>query len=218
MRDFRTLRKSLAMVYFCIDLHAPLTEVNRMKNAAMSAGALLILGCAVLCSSGCTQGPSAAETKAAADAKAAEMATKDVADIKALEDRFIKATATKDVNAIMAFYVPDASLFVFDVTPPRQHVGAADYRKDWEDTLGLFPGPIEAGISDVDVTAGGGDIAYGHSIQTLSGTMKNGKKMNLTVRITDGYKRVNGQWLIAQEHVSVPVDLVTGKGDLTSKP
>jgi ketosteroid isomerase-like protein len=39
-----------------------------------------------------------------------------VADIKALEGRFIKALLTKDVNAIMAFYVPDASLFVFDVT------------------------------------------------------------------------------------------------------
>jgi hypothetical protein len=29
---------------------------------------------------------------------------------------------------------------------------------------------------------------------------------------------VNGQWLIALEHVSVPVDVVTGKADLTSKP
>ena len=70
----------------------------------------------------------------------------------------------------------------------------------------------------LDVTAGGGDLAWSHSIQALAGAMKNGRKMDLTVRITDGYKRVNGQWLIALEHVSVPVDVVTGKADLTSKP
>jgi ketosteroid isomerase-like protein len=99
-----------------------------------------------------------------------------------------------------------------------QYVGAAAYRKDWEDMMGLFPGPIEAGMSDLEVTADGGDIAYSHSIQTLSGMMRDGNKIDLTVRVTDGYKKVNGQSLIAMEHVSVPVDLVTGKADLTSKP
>jgi hypothetical protein len=29
---------------------------------------------------------------------------------------------------------------------------------------------------------------------------------------------VHGKWLIAQEHVSVPVDLSTGKPDFQSKP
>jgi ketosteroid isomerase-like protein len=171
----------------------------------------------IFCCTACTQAPPAPDPKAL-EAKAAEAAAKDVADIKALEGRFIKALLTKDVNAIMAFYVPDASLFVFDVTPPRQYVGAAAYRKDWDDLLSLFPGPITATISDLDVTTGAGDLAWSHSIQTLGGKMKGGKKMDLTVRLTDGYKRVNGQWLIALEHVSVPVDVVTGKADLTSKP
>jgi ketosteroid isomerase-like protein len=171
----------------------------------------LLLGCVA-----CTQAPSPAETKTAA-APAADTA-KATADIKALEDRFLKAVLAKDVNAIMSNYVPDASLFVFDVPPPRQYVGAAAYRKDWEETLGLIPGPVDASITDLDVTTGGGDLAWSHSIQHLAGTMKNGKKLDLTVRVTDDYKRINGQWLIALEHVSVPVDLVTGKADLTSKP
>jgi len=29
---------------------------------------------------------------------------------------------------------------------------------------------------------------------------------------------VKGKWLIVQEHVSVPVDLVSGKPDMMSKP
>jgi ketosteroid isomerase-like protein len=38
------------------------------------------------------------------------------------------------------------------------------------------------------------------------------------VRVTDVYKKINGNWLVIHEHVSVPVDLDTGKPDLTSKP
>jgi hypothetical protein len=53
-----------------------------------------------------------------------------LADIKALEDRFVAAFKAKDPDAIMKVYVPDQTLFVFDVVPPRQYVGAAAYRKD----------------------------------------------------------------------------------------
>jgi ketosteroid isomerase-like protein len=69
----------------------------------------------MFCSAACTQAPPAPDLKAL-EAKSAESAAKDVADIKALEDRFTNAVLSRDVNAIMTFYVPDASLFVFDVT------------------------------------------------------------------------------------------------------
>jgi hypothetical protein len=35
---------------------------------------------------------------------------------------------------------------------------------------------------------------------------------------SNGYRKVNGKWLISREHVSVPADLATGKAKLTSKP
>ena len=139
------------------------------------------------------------------------------AAIKALEDRFIAAVRTKDVDAIMKAYVDDESLFVFDVIPPRQYVGAKAYHKDWEGFLGTLEGPITVEISDLEVTTGG-NIAYGHSIQRIAGTDKKGKKVDLTMRVTDGYKKVNGHWLIAHEHVSVPVDFDTAKPDFSSKP
>ena len=170
-----------------------------------------------LTATACTQAPPVEDAKAIA-AKAAEAAAKDIADIKALEDRFVAAFKAKDVNAIMAGYVPDQGLFVFDLTPPRQFVGAAAYRKDWEEIMSLFPGPVDFELTDLDITATGGDLAWSHSIQHVSGAMKGGKKMEFTARVTDGYKKVDGKWLVAHEHVSVPVDLLTGKSDLTSKP
>jgi uncharacterized protein (TIGR02246 family) len=139
------------------------------------------------------------------------------ADIRALEERFVAAFKAKDVDAIMKVYAPDQTLVVFDVVPPRQYVGAAAYRKDWQTFLDSFEGPITVELTDLDVGADR-NLAYSHSIQRVAGTDKQGKKLDLTVRVTDVYKKDRGRWILIHEHVSVPVDLDTGKPDLTSKP
>jgi len=141
----------------------------------------------------------------------------DEAEIKALEEQFAAAVNAKDVDKIMAVYVPDDSLFVFDVIPPRQYVGAKAYRDDWKGFLDGFSGPIKFDISDVIVIARGNQ-AFGHCIQHVTGTGKDGKPLDMTVRVSDDYRKIKGKWLIVQEHVSVPVDLATGKADLSSKP
>lgn len=139
------------------------------------------------------------------------------ADIKALEDRFVAAFKAKDVDAIMKVYAPGQALVVFDVIPPRQYDGAAAYRKDWQTFLDSIDGPVTVELTDLDIGADR-NLAYSHSIQRVSGTDKQGKKLDLTVRVTDVYRKTGGRWYIVHEHVSVPVDLDTDKGDLTSKP
>ena len=141
----------------------------------------------------------------------------DVTELKALEDRFVTAFKAKDVDAIMQLCVPNDSLVVFDVTPPRQRNGPQAYRKDWEDVFNRYDGPLEAEISDEDVTAGS-DVAYVSSIHHITGTTKGGKKVDYSVRVTDGFKKINGKWLIAHTHVSFPIDPQTGKADMGSKP
>jgi ketosteroid isomerase-like protein len=143
---------------------------------------------------------------------------KDEQEIRALEERFAVAFRAKDIPTIMKDYVPGSELFVFDVGVPRQYVGFDAYKKDWEDFFATFPGPVDKfEVQDLSIVTGGG-VAYSHSVQPGILTAKDGSKVNLTVRITDGYRKVNGKWLIAHEHVSVPIDFNTGKPDLTSKP
>lgn len=141
----------------------------------------------------------------------------DVAKIRELEDQFVAAFNAKDVDAIMKVYVPDETLVVFDVVPPRQYVGANAYRKDWEAFFAAFKGPLHFKISDLSI-ATDGDLGYSHSIQYVSGTDTKGQPLDLTVRVTDAYRKIDGKWLIVHEHVSVPVDMETGKPDLSSKP
>jgi ketosteroid isomerase-like protein len=63
-----------------------------------------------------------------------------------------------------------------------------------------------------------GNLGYSHCIFRTVGPGKDGKPLDLTVRVTDVYKKTNGKWLALHEHVSWPVDLETGKADLMSKP
>ncbi len=183
----------------------------------------LAAACGVLAAAGAAAAAPAATpaSTAPAPAVAKPAAAKppslgDRAQIQALEKGFGAAFAAKNVNKIMSYYAHDG-LFVFDVTPPRQHVGWADYKKDWQDFLGAVPGPVTFTLSDLAITVVG-PVAWSHSIQDIQYAGKGGAKTEFTARVTDVYRKLAGKWLIVQEHVSVPVDLDTGKADLLSKP
>jgi ketosteroid isomerase-like protein len=139
------------------------------------------------------------------------------AEIRAMEAAMIEAYAAKDLDKGLAAYVQDETLFVFDAIPPRQYVGIKAWRADNEGFIALFQGPLKAEMSDLSVTANG-KLGFGHNIQHFSGTDKNGKPIDMTFRVSDGYKKIDGKWMIAQEHISFPVDIATGKADLSSKP
>jgi uncharacterized protein (TIGR02246 family) len=146
----------------------------------------------------------------------AATASPDEAQIQTLEKGFAAAVQAKDTAKIMSFYATEG-LFVFDLVPPRQYVGQAAYKKDWEDVFAGTVGPVKFSVSDLAVTVVGA-VAYGHSIQSIGWTGKDGKSTSAVVRVTDVYRKAGGKWLIVQEHVSVPVDLGTGKPDMMSKP
>jgi len=141
----------------------------------------------------------------------------DAAEIKALEQRLVDGVKAKDIKQMMSCYAPGDELFVFDVVPPRQYVGSAAYQKSWQNFLDLFKGSINAEVSDVEVTSDG-RLAFSHSIQHVWGTGKDGKPFDATLRYTDAYRKLHGKWLIVQEHISVPIDMATGKPDFSSKP
>src|ERR1700736_6335690 len=95
--------------------------------------------------------------------------SEDEAKIEALVAAFTAAVNAENVDAIMKAYVPDESLVIFDIIPPRQYVGAKAFRKDWEDFLALFKGPLKFEISDLHIEADG-TLGYSRSIQHVGGT------------------------------------------------
>ena len=181
-----------------------------LKNPLGAVVASLVL------SLGVAETASAAAATTAPEATAKAAGPSDRAQLMALEKGFNAGFNAKDAKKVMSYYARQG-LFVFDVTPPRQHVGWADYKKDWDDLFAAFPGPVTVTITDQALTVVG-EVAYGHNIQDSHFTAKDGSKVELVVRVTDVYRKIAGKWLIVQEHVSIPVDLDTMKPDPLSKP
>jgi ketosteroid isomerase-like protein len=141
----------------------------------------------------------------------------DKADLEALEKRVAAGIEAKDADAVMANYIPGDSLVVFDLIPPRQYTGNDAYKKDW---AGVFSGCADSPkfeVSDLDITTDG-KLAFSHSIQHFTCTDAKGNKLDMTMRATDAYRKIKGKWVIVHEHLSAPIDLASGKADLTSKP
>ncbi len=130
-------------------------------------------------------------------------------------DGFVKAFRAKDINGVVAIYAPE--IVSFDLAPPLQYVGAAAYRKVFQEAMDSFQGQIDFEVRDLNITTGS-DVAYSYSFNRMGGTMKNGRKLDLWLRWTACFQKINGKWLIMHEQVSVPVDLESGNAVLDLKP
>src|SRR5438552_6098076 len=93
-------------------------------------------------------------------------------------------------------------VIAYDIVPPLQYVGKDAYRRDYEEFLAQYEGPIETEFRSVSIVAGN-NVAFIHSLERISGTLKSGQKSEVWVRATSGLRKINGKWLIrSEEHTS----------------
>jgi len=135
--------------------------------------------------------------------------------IRELIDRFVKAYRARDIDGVISVFAPE--IVSFDLVPPLQEVGTEMFRNRWERNFASYEAPIDFEVRDLCITAGD-DAAFSHSLNRVSGTMKNGQKTERWLRWTACYRKTNGAWRIVHEQVSVPVDLRNGKAMLDLKP
>lgn len=134
----------------------------------------------------------------------------DLSQLHAIESTVGTAMNNKDVDALMAVYARKGPLFVFDVVgPPAVHIGWDEYREAFEQMFAAISGPLQFALSDLDIQVSG-DVAYSRSLQRVSGVhAQDGKPFDYTVRVTDVYRKNGHEWLIVQEHISLPIDRAT---------
>jgi ketosteroid isomerase-like protein len=140
----------------------------------------------------------------------------DEARIRQLIDKLAEAIRAMDFDGLKACFAPD--MVSFDVAgPPLQTVGAEAKLKNWEMAFTVFRPPLGYEIRDLVITVGD-DVAFGHSFNRLSGTTENGDTIGPWVRYTAGFLKLDGNWLITHDQVSVPVDHESGKALLNLEP
>jgi ketosteroid isomerase-like protein len=141
--------------------------------------------------------------------------TVDEAEIHQRIDKLVEAVGSMDLEGLKPIYGPD--IVSFDAGGPLQRVGAEAKWGNWVGAFAAFQPPLGYEIRDLTITVGG-DAAFAHGFARLSGTLKNGNRSGFWVRATWCFRKIDGNWLIAHDHVSVPLDVESGRALLNLEP
>lgn len=139
----------------------------------------------------------------------------DEAAIRQRIDKIIEGLRAKDLEGLRRLYATD--VVSFDVEPPLQHAGVDAKMKNWTNVFTIFQ-DVTYEVRDLTLTVGD-DVAFGHCFGRLGGTLKNGTATSgMWVRATFCFRKIDGDWLIVHDQVSVPFDMRSGKGVTDLEP
>ena len=120
--------------------------------------------------------------------------------IRALVEQWAGAVRAKDMDGALANHTDD--IVMFDVPMPLQSKGMEEYKKTWELFFDHSPGgPGSFDVTELRIVASE-SVAYCHALVRI---------VDAKVRVTIGLRNEEGQWLIAHEHHSYPVELKSGQ-------
>ena len=141
---------------------------------------------------------------------------------KLINDR-LKVLRDQDINALLSNHTPDihwrsrSERESFDVIDPLQYIGADTVRERAEKWFSSYQSLIGYEIRDLSITTGE-TVAFCHYLYRVSGTLRDGGKVEMWVRATVCFQKIEDKWTIVHEHQSVPFNVETGKASLDLKP
>jgi uncharacterized protein (TIGR02246 family) len=131
------------------------------------------------------------------------------AEIRAQVDSWLQAVLAMDIDGIMSHYAPN--ILAFDAVSQLQCKGVDAYRTHWQACLAMCrAGTMIFEIHDLHVTAGD-DVAFATALNRCGGIGENGEEQAGWMRMTAGYYKMNGKWMVVHEHFSAPFDMETLK-------
>jgi len=126
----------------------------------------------------------------------------DEAAIRALLAERAAAVRARDASWFVASL--DPSIVIFDLAPPLRRSGPElldpSGLQAWLDT---WDGEIGYEMAELTISIGG-NIAYCHSLDHLTGTRTDGEREDFWVRATVGLHKTSDGWKVIHEHTSVP--------------
>ncbi len=126
-----------------------------------------------------------------------------------------KCAAATSVDELMECYAKSNDLVVYDLTTPREFDGRDAVRADFQNAFNAFK---NAKVEFINLhVVSDGKLGVAESVQHMTATDKDGKPIDVIFRVTDVWRKEKGGWKIIHAHVSVPVDMASGKADMHSK-
>lgn len=124
----------------------------------------------------------------------------DETQVRTLVESWAKAVRAKDMDRVLADHADD--IVMFDVPMPVQSKGMEAYKKTWELFFANSPGGLGSfDVTELQITASE-TVAYAHAILRI---------LDSSARLTIGMRKEHGQWVIAHEHHSYPIELASSR-------
>lgn len=133
---------------------------------------------------------------------------------KALEDG-CTSFAARDKAGATGPFLDSPEFMVFDFTPP-QRKNYAEHKAETDGFPAMMTGDVVCKYLEIHPVLLSADAAYSWSLMHFAAGLKDGRKIDVTFRSTDIWRKVGGAWKIVHEHNSFPVDIFTGKAVLDS--
>ena len=144
-----------------------------------------------------------------------ENKSQDEGEIRGLLRSWIDAFERKDAEAMAAFYARNA--VVFDAMPPYKTVGRDNIREVWNTFLSYFPTNFKLEYRDIELHVDG-ETAFLFALHHFLTDPADHLIGRTWIRKTVGYRRIDGQWKIFHEHVSLPFNPMDEKVSLIKNP
>jgi len=136
----------------------------------------------------------------------------DKQEICDLEHKYATITTRDEAKK---YFDSGDDVVLFDMMgPPREFAG----QKAILNHIDSFSGykDIKVDFLELQVISDG-KLALARSVQHVTSKGPDGKPFDATFRVTDVWRKTNGQWKLIDSHESFPVDMKTGKADKASK-
>lgn len=144
------------------------------------------------------------------------MDTLEQSEVRQQMESWGTAVAARDVDRVMSFYVPGDEFVGFDFVPPFVFSGADEFRAEWDKTFRMFDENPTFELRDFKIYCAG-DLAFAYGLSHFKGVAQQ-RPIDIWTRQTNAFRKVDGQWLMIHEHVSVPIDMRTMQGIIDFKP
>jgi ketosteroid isomerase-like protein len=110
-----------------------------------------------------------------------------------------------------SYYAPGDDITLYEVS--GEYTGQNAIREGLKKPYALF---TDHKVEFVELNVGSnGNLGFGYSVQYFTAKTPDGKTVRFTRRVTTVLRKQNGQWKIIHQHMSVPVDIKTGKAEMS---
>jgi ketosteroid isomerase-like protein len=121
---------------------------------------------------------------------------------------FARAVRLGDVQSMISFCAPD--LVAFGLTPPLKLQGTEAVAQSWCKAIAAYDTPLDYEIAQLKVFVDG-SLALCRGLSRFGGKRPSGEQGSLWMCLTLGLRKVEHDWKIIHQHVSVPFNMETGQ-------